>query len=82
MGVCNIKKMENVEMTLKIIPDEDNAHIGFHFAWCHVELDIKMEYSRREAWQLVESHMTKAFFELKCSDTSHSKCIDCIMLQL
>ena len=60
MGACCRKKLLNVKVALKILPNGKKAPIGHQFVWCHMVFDIKMENLQRKVGLAAGGHTTWA----------------------
>jgi hypothetical protein len=54
------KEMEKVRVAFRILPDGENAPIGYQYIRCHMIFDVKMENFQRKARFVAGGHMTKA----------------------
>ena len=52
--------MEKVRVAFRILPDGENAPIGYQYIRCHMTFNVKMENFQRKARFVTGGHMTKA----------------------
>ena len=68
------KKMENVRVAFKVLPDGKSVSIGHQFVLCYMIFDIKMEDFRGKARFVAGGHMIEApatitFFSIVSRET-------------